>query len=91
MDALMANANPGFASRFNKKRIVFPAWSGRQASEAVVAEVERSGKSLTPEAAARVLDFCLLLEGLPMWGRFDSLICSHPFQSHPTYSNIVSV
>jgi len=41
MDALMANANPGFTSRFNKKRIVFPAWSAMQAGDAVVAEIEK--------------------------------------------------
>ena len=40
----MANANPGFTSRFNKKRIVFPAWSAQQAGDAVVAEIEKVGR-----------------------------------------------
>ena len=67
MDALMANANPGFSSRFNKKRIVFPAWSAQQASDAVISEIVRSGKTLTPEAEDQVHHWCRVLERLPLW------------------------
>ena len=68
MDALMANANPGFTSRFNKKRLVFPSWSAQQAGDAVISEIQRAGKTLTREAEDRVHHWCRLLERLPMWG-----------------------
>jgi len=78
MDALFANANPGFASRFNKKRIVFEPWTARQASDVVVSEIVRSNKTLTAEAEARLNHWCRLLQPLPSWGSardvFDTIL-----------------
>jgi len=78
MDALFANANPGFVSRFNKKRIVFEPWTARQASDVVVSEIVRSNKTLTAEAEARLHHWCRLLEPLPSWGSardvFDTIL-----------------
>ena len=78
MDALFSNANPGFASRFNKKRIVFEPWTARQASDVVVSEIARSNKTLTAEAEARLYHWCRLLEPLPAWGSardvFDTIL-----------------
>ena len=68
MDALFANVNPGFASRFNKKRIVFKPWTAQQAADAVVAEVRKTGKSMTAEAQARLGALCHQLQPLfPLW------------------------
>jgi len=78
MDALFANANPGFASRFNKKQIVFEPWTARQASDVVVSEIARSNKTLTAEAEARLHHWSRLLEPLPALGSardvFDTIL-----------------
>jgi len=58
MDALFANANPGFSSRFNKKRIVFEPWTAQQAGDAVISEIVRCNKTVTPEAEAAVHHWC---------------------------------
>ena len=68
MDALFAEANPGFSSRFNKKRIVFNAWTAEQVADAVVSEIVRGGKTLTPDAEEQLLHWCRILEPLPSWG-----------------------
>ena len=78
MDALFANANPGFSSRFNKKRVVFEPWTAQQAGDAVISEIVRCDKTVTPEAEAAVHDWCRLLEPLPSWGSardvFDAIL-----------------
>lgn len=68
MDSLFANANPGFASRFNKRRIVFNPWTAQQASEAVITEIARRGLTLTPEAEKLVQFYFRKLELLSSWG-----------------------
>jgi hypothetical protein len=68
MDALFAHANPGFASRFNKRRLSFLPWSAEQAANVVISEIERQNKSLTDGTRSKIHEFCCQLERLPSWG-----------------------
>ena len=67
IDALFAHSNPGFASRFNKRRINFLSWSAEQAANVVISEIERQNKTLTQGTRRKILDFCCELELLPSW------------------------
>ena len=68
MDSLFANANPGFQSRFNKRRIVFEPWTAQQACDALASEIARNGGSITSAAKQKVEKYCRELEKLPSWG-----------------------
>jgi len=65
---MFANANPGLASRYNKRRVVFKPWSAEQAVDVVVAEIERDGKSITEDARLLLRDYCRDMQPLPSWG-----------------------
>ena len=48
--------NPGFQSRFDKMRIEFPAWTGKQASDALIQMIERDGKVITEVAKQGIIN-----------------------------------
>jgi thioredoxin len=50
VDEMFQNVNPGLRSRFDKKRVQFPAWTGEQAAAVAVQEIDRDGKSITEDA-----------------------------------------
>ena len=54
MDELFRSVNPGFRSRFDKHRVAFPPWTGAQAAQVALCEVDKDGKTMTPEAAAEL-------------------------------------
>lgn len=68
IDQMFANANPGLASRYNKRRVVFKPWSAEQAVQVVVAEIEKDGKSMTEDARLLLRDYCREMQPLPSWG-----------------------
>lgn len=55
IDEMFSSVNPGFRSRFDKKRIKFPPWTGEQAAMVTVSEIERDGKSITPAAKEELI------------------------------------
>ena len=52
MDQMFASVNPGFASRFNKRRVHFLPWTAKQAADAVVEEIKKEDRTITDEAIA---------------------------------------
>jgi hypothetical protein len=52
MDQMFASVNPGFASRFNKRRVHFLPWTAKQAAHAVVEEIKKEDRAITDEAIA---------------------------------------
>jgi hypothetical protein len=68
MDQMFASVNPGFASRFNKRRVHFLPWTAQQATDAVVADIKKADKTITQEATHHLLDCCCELQPLSSWG-----------------------
>ena len=68
INELFARANAGFASRFNRRRVAFPAWTAAQAVEAAVADIgESSSIGLTPAAADELAAGFAALVRAPHW------------------------
>jgi len=75
------NVNPGLASRFDKRRVVFLPWTWEQAVDVVVQEIKKDSKDITAEAVSVLGDYCRALQvcnkrngpnneksvGRPMW------------------------
>jgi hypothetical protein len=61
------NFNPGFQSRFDKIRIEFPPWDGRQSADALVTVIEREGKSITQQAKDALVSYFDCLSNLDNW------------------------
>lgn len=59
--------NPGFQSRFDKKRIEFPEWTGAMASRAVNNMIEREGKLMEVDARDAMTGYFEGLRHLPNW------------------------
>ena len=59
--------NPGFQSRFDKKRIEFPEWSGAMASSAVHNCLEKEGKRMEVGARDAMTGYFEALCNLPNW------------------------
>jgi len=59
--------NPGFQSRFDKRRIEFKEWTGQQASSAIVKAIERDGKCITASAVAIMNEKFEIMRNLPNW------------------------
>jgi thioredoxin len=55
IDDMFASVNPGLRSRYDKKRVKFPPWSGEQAARATIAEIEKDGKSITSAAQEELI------------------------------------
>ncbi len=68
MDQMFASVNPGFASRFNKRRVHFLPWTAQQATDAVVEEIKRADRSMTQEATSHLRACCIDMQPLPSWG-----------------------
>ena len=68
MDQMFASVNPGFASRFNKRRVHFLPWTAQQATDAVVADIKKADKTITQEATHHLRDCCCELQPLSSWG-----------------------
>eukprot|EP01041_Mallomonas_annulata_P005135 gene5135-10264_t len=64
---LLLNFNLALRSRFDKKRIVFPAWKGRQATDATLAEISKDRKTITDDADEELFQRFCNLERLPGW------------------------
>jgi len=60
--------NPGFRSRFDKKRLEFPEWSADMAARATIKEVEKNGLGLSSEAKELLPVLYKQLSDLPDWG-----------------------
>ena len=61
--------NPGFRSRFDKRRLVFPSWTAQMAARATVKAAERDhGYGVTDEGKEVLLDLYRQLSELPDWG-----------------------
>jgi hypothetical protein len=67
LDHMFSRANPGLRSRFDKIRVVFPAWTGKQAALAVIAAVEAEGKTITIEAKLELQKSFDCLSLRPSW------------------------
>jgi hypothetical protein len=67
LNTMFSRANPGLRSRFDKIRVVFPAWTGRQAAVAVAAAVEAEGRKLTEEAELELYKSFDCAAQLPSW------------------------
>ena len=61
------SVNPGFQSRFDKKRIEFKEWTSVQATTAVCNAINRSGKTIVKEASAAMEGYFHILSDLPNW------------------------
>jgi SpoVK/Ycf46/Vps4 family AAA+-type ATPase/DNA-binding transcriptional MerR regulator len=61
------DVNPGFQSRFDKKRVEFRPWTAVQATNAVVRTIKRDGKAITTEAEQAMQTGFDMLRGLPNW------------------------
>jgi hypothetical protein len=59
--------NPGFQSRFDKKRIEFPEWGAAVAAAAVTHAIERDGKAVDLEAKDAMIGYFEALRNLPNW------------------------
>ena len=57
MDEMFQSVNPGFRSRFDKRRVEFPPWTGEQAAAVAMAEIERDGKRILPDAYEDMIRF----------------------------------
>ncbi len=68
IDQMFAAVNPGFRSRFNKRRVHFLPWTAQQATDAVVEEIKKADKTITQEATHYLLDRCFQLQPLSSWG-----------------------
>lgn len=61
--------NPGFRSRFDKRRLVFPSWTAEMAARATVKAAERDhGYGVSDEGKEVLLDLYRQLSELPDWG-----------------------
>ncbi len=61
--------NPGFRSRFDKRRLVFPSWTADMATRATVKAAERNhGYGVTDEGKEVMLELYKQLIELPDWG-----------------------
>ncbi len=67
LNQMFARSNPGLRSRFDKIRVVFPAWTGKQAAVAVIAAVEAEGKKLTTGAELELKRSFDYMAQLPSW------------------------
>ena len=70
IDEMFQSVNPGFRSRFDKRRVEFPPWTGEQAAKVALAEIERDGKQITADAFE---DMC----------RCSTIFCSDGSNTHP--------
>lgn len=61
------SVNPGLRSRFDKRRVTFPAWSAEQATDATLAAIARDNKAITPHAADVLKSEYARLCALPDW------------------------
>ena len=68
IDQMFASVNPGFASRFNKRRVKFLAWTAQQAVNVVVEEIQREKRTMTEEAIRYMRECCIEIQPLPSWG-----------------------
>ena len=68
MDQMFASVNPGFASRFNKRRVHFLPWTAKQAADAVVEEIKKEDRTITDEAIGCLRASCVEMQPLPSWG-----------------------
>ena len=59
--------NPGFQSRFDKKRIEFLEWDGTAAANAVARAIERDGKQIELDAKDAMVGYFNALRNLPNW------------------------
>ena len=64
---MFESSNPGFASRFDKKRIIFKAWTAEQAAQVIGAEVRKDNKTMTGEAESALLAKLNLITPLLSW------------------------
>ena len=55
INEMFQNVNPGLRSRFDKKRIEFPAWTGEQAASVAIEEITRDGKTITEKAKVELV------------------------------------
>lgn len=68
IEELFTTVNMGLRSRLDKCRVHFPSWTAQQATDALLNEIEREDKRITPEATARLLQYFQELETFPDWG-----------------------
>jgi hypothetical protein len=68
MDQMFAPVNPGFASRFNRRRVHFLPWTAQLPTDAVVEEIKRADRSMTEEAISHLRACCIDMQPLPSWG-----------------------
>jgi SpoVK/Ycf46/Vps4 family AAA+-type ATPase/DNA-binding transcriptional MerR regulator len=61
------NYNPGFQSRFDKKRLQFKSWTAEQATTAVVNAIKRDGKTITDDAVRTMTSSFGTLRTLQNW------------------------
>jgi SpoVK/Ycf46/Vps4 family AAA+-type ATPase/thiol-disulfide isomerase/thioredoxin len=59
--------NPGFQSRFDKRRVNFPSWTASQATDVTLKLIEKSNKKITPSAQELLLELYGQLSRLPNW------------------------
>ncbi len=67
VDMMFANVNPGFKSRFDKRRINFPPWSGYQAAEATIDCLTQKGSVISVDATDALFWCYTRMAGLPSW------------------------
>jgi replication-associated recombination protein RarA len=68
IDQMFASVNPGFASRYNKRRVRFLPWTAKQAADAVVEEINKKKEkegTITDEAICCLFDCCVQMQPLP--------------------------
>ena len=59
--------NPGFQSRFDKRRIEFPEWDGVIATTAIKHAIARDGKTMDIDAEQAMIGYFNALHDLPNW------------------------
>jgi len=59
--------NPGFQSRFDKKRVEFKCWSAQQACTAVCNAITRDGRAITESAEVELKAGFEAMRALPNW------------------------
>ena len=59
--------NPGFRSRFDKRRLEFPAWTADMATDAIIKKIDKDGLNITLEAQEMLPILFRQLSSLPDW------------------------
>ena len=68
MEELFKLSNPGFRSRFDKKRIEFKEWDEDMATRATIRNIEKKGLTITLEAQEVLPILYRTLRMQPGWG-----------------------